>query len=1141
MPNKRDDFTEATKRKMASRVGYICSKPDCNAFTIGASFEGNDKTSVTGVAAHICAAAPGGKRYDPSMTSEERKSIENGIWLCQTHARLIDTDESTYTVELLKEWKKTAEKQASQRLADGNFISNYYNEHGNDFSALIAIMKNCVCEGNFSTLLFIISNYRSDLGEDYNELILRYKIVYCAYCDRSKLQKYLNKYMKLSNKDGADELAELFISLHLIIYLKQIIKFINNTKIKDIAQLVITNQFADRFLLRTAEEKKPSFKYDGNANFILKHLSYHIYTNNYFELMDETGNLYTMYRDEFFYECLFISFEMTRVVIKLTDDSITKYTDFIKNNLSKIKELDLELQEIIIDTVLKNLINYKDKFNYLYNEISIELKSRKKIIEDSYIYQIFHKLPIDEDELIQFCSENDDYSSLVHYVWSLDNDVRIDFLNKHQYLYERNVEFIVVRYKTFKDDIKELIDTYRELYSSVFSFVCIDVLEGNTEKIEWITSNLDSMKISDCSLYISILEDNNMFDELIKLSDMIKSNNALYNDLYRIGLILHNNDATVKKALDIYCFLESREFIPQGLLLNRGIIECKYGRIENAKSYLAKEYDKYKTPNALLYLLNTRYVNDQCINDKYLAEAKLYKDRADILGLVGATLSKLHDKNAYKYYLKSLLIDDSNESCLNAIFFDLNSIVSSDPKNVEENTVCFLSKDKETITIAIHEPQILEGITPNNFAGCKHYSSDDSQISNLMFRSVGEKINIYSKEYTLEKIESLTKFISKVALQSILNNPSTIAFTGNIEESIDKITKFMRNNSVELNKIVDDYNNSKVKLPLVSFSKMVGKSRLETLDFLYHQNKGKIPNNRNVLTTPVEKYVLSYEIIVIICKLNITDKLPGNVCLCCTQQVKTQMISDIDNELVMLSSKGANGLLVYHNDNLSMIDYDSNFKRLRHEFLTRLKKFLNSLNIVNNSDYISSQEVINQFFIDKKLLCEGTSLAAVNGNSNYCLVTDDQFVYNVANLDGTQNIGLCSFLTALNCDLSELLDILLELSECNYTYYITPELYDRCEDLIDNSDNKKEYYSKFKNFLITDRDKEKPTEYHSQLIFNLFREISQQDNRFIINNYPIIEIIRYHFSLLYPKEYGRMVKDAYRSLFFSSNDENNET
>lgn len=108
----RDDFPSKVKECAAKRVGYLCSNPDCRRNTVCASEEGSDKVSCVGVAAHICAAALGGKRYDAEMSPRQRSDVENCIWLCQTHARLIDTDEKTYTVETLKSWKRQAEEYA---------------------------------------------------------------------------------------------------------------------------------------------------------------------------------------------------------------------------------------------------------------------------------------------------------------------------------------------------------------------------------------------------------------------------------------------------------------------------------------------------------------------------------------------------------------------------------------------------------------------------------------------------------------------------------------------------------------------------------------------------------------------------------------------------------------------------------------------------------------------------------------------------------------------------------------------------------------------------------------------------------------------------------------------------------------------
>src|SRR5262249_20791802 len=84
--------------------------------TSGPSSEPEKAVNI-GVAAHITAAAPGGPRYDPSLTSEERKSLENGIWLCQTCSVRIDRDAAKYTTELLREWKQDAEAASDREIS----------------------------------------------------------------------------------------------------------------------------------------------------------------------------------------------------------------------------------------------------------------------------------------------------------------------------------------------------------------------------------------------------------------------------------------------------------------------------------------------------------------------------------------------------------------------------------------------------------------------------------------------------------------------------------------------------------------------------------------------------------------------------------------------------------------------------------------------------------------------------------------------------------------------------------------------------------------------------------------------------------------------------------------------------------------
>ncbi len=115
MGNNRDDFTTTTKRILAQRVAYKCSRPECRKQTIGPHRK-EEKVTMVGVAAHIKAAAPRGPRYDNLLTPEERINIKNGIWLCPSCSTLIDKDPDKFPIEVLNEWKARSESMTWDEL-----------------------------------------------------------------------------------------------------------------------------------------------------------------------------------------------------------------------------------------------------------------------------------------------------------------------------------------------------------------------------------------------------------------------------------------------------------------------------------------------------------------------------------------------------------------------------------------------------------------------------------------------------------------------------------------------------------------------------------------------------------------------------------------------------------------------------------------------------------------------------------------------------------------------------------------------------------------------------------------------------------------------------------------------------------------
>ncbi|MBD8184794.1 hypothetical protein IFU20_01255 [Pseudomonas viridiflava] len=114
----RDDFLDSTKRTLARRAAHFCSNPSCLKLTIGPSSSPSDELK-TGHAAHIHAASKLGPRYKESQTPEERKAIENGIWLCRECGVMVDNDHSGHSPDELRRWKANHEAMIKEVRTEG--------------------------------------------------------------------------------------------------------------------------------------------------------------------------------------------------------------------------------------------------------------------------------------------------------------------------------------------------------------------------------------------------------------------------------------------------------------------------------------------------------------------------------------------------------------------------------------------------------------------------------------------------------------------------------------------------------------------------------------------------------------------------------------------------------------------------------------------------------------------------------------------------------------------------------------------------------------------------------------------------------------------------------------------------------------
>lgn len=106
--------TQKTLKRLYALSGNICAFPGCNAPVVSAT------GTPTAQVCHICAKSPGGPRFNPEQTEQERNGFDNLLLLCGEHHTVVDSEPNTYTVTVLSEIKAVHEAVAGrpERQAD---------------------------------------------------------------------------------------------------------------------------------------------------------------------------------------------------------------------------------------------------------------------------------------------------------------------------------------------------------------------------------------------------------------------------------------------------------------------------------------------------------------------------------------------------------------------------------------------------------------------------------------------------------------------------------------------------------------------------------------------------------------------------------------------------------------------------------------------------------------------------------------------------------------------------------------------------------------------------------------------------------------------------------------------------------------
>ena len=114
------------------------------------------------------------------------------------------------------------------------------------------------------------------------------------------------------------------------------------------------------------------------------------------------------------------------------------------------------------------------------------------------------------------------------------------------------------------------------------------------------------------------------------------------------------------------------------------------------------------------------------------------------------------------------------------------------------------------------------------------------------------------------------------------------------EDFIREITPILKSSSENISNAIASYNDSELLPPLTAFSKMTGKDMLASCLFLAYGNSEKIRNNLSTVMLPdTPTFVLNYDSIVFLACIGFTRKLPAEMHISCSKQVRNQLLNDI--------------------------------------------------------------------------------------------------------------------------------------------------------------------------------------------------------------------------------------------------------
>ena len=711
----------------------------------------------------------------------------------------------------------------------------------------------------------------------------------------------------------------------------------------------------------------------------------------------------------------------------LTKKEMSDLEEILEKKKNIFNKLSDDIEAVFYALILKiSLLCGKNEEDTIEN-IPIKLHGVRPVKDFLFASRV-ERGNIGFDEVNDFCESVGEYWLLTNYIIALREDTKglISLIENHKNLLKKSetIFFVYVEELAHIDrneDAKKYLLEYRDVYGKYFEFWNVYLNIDDSIKEEFIGLCKENKIV-----YMTGHSGCILVERLIKFEE------------YELAEF-YNNQLEVQQTN----FKLSRKF-------KAYILNGKNKQIDSLECFKLA-YDDFPNDKSVINAILSISINlKRKIETKYIRAAE-ESNSSQLLVLAGGAYATNGDfSSARRCNLKALFMSDD---CRNPAFNQYLGLNLQDKQDtiatvtsVEKNTTVVLRNGESKVTYCIHGDRELPE-SPCVWHGDTHLYVSDAAKLGFYRRHIGDNVILEGINYTVEAIEPIEAYISRICFESIVKNGSAKAITtpakdGHIdmESFINQMKEIMPDSSERIDWIQQYNNFEDVALPLHMMKKQYNVTYTQFVELIIEEPKSCIREAINNNMPVNNKYVLSFTTMILLKMVGISNKYLADHNVYVTESSVMQ-ISEDTSEMIAHYANDSVSSMEFYEGKPYRIDTDENTKYKWIKESGELRDFVEGIpSIVCKKDWNNS--MFDQLKMTEILGTPDYDAISIGINDGYTVIGTESMTTALAlnNEINADVISVTNWLISTKMDVISLLDIVKKLVGKGCIYSLTEQM-----------------------------------------------------------------------------------------------------